>query len=69
MSDVMVEGLTQVILSLKPRQRRLLITKLVNSRVLDEDAEDRLLLELRKDEPSAPYHEVRKDLCKKGRIK
>lgn len=69
MGNTIVDGLTTVILSLKPRERRRLITRLVDSHVLSEDEEDRLLIEQRKDEISIPFREVVKELKEKGRLK
>ena len=65
MSEAMIEGLVQVISSLKKTERRKLINRLVESRVLSEDQEDRLLLEERKHEPSLSYREVRSELKRK----
>ncbi|HUT55252.1 MAG TPA: hypothetical protein VM658_17820 [bacterium] len=69
MNDSMVEGLAQVILSLKPAQRRRLVNKIVESNLLTEDEEDQLLIEARKSEPSIPYAEIRNELKRKGRLK
>jgi len=69
MSDALIEGISQVIFSLKPTQRRRLLKHLIDSNVLSEDEEDLLTIELRKDEPKIPYKEIRRDLKKKGRLK
>lgn len=69
MSDALIDGLSQVIFSLKPTQRRQLLNRLVDSHVLSEDEEDALLVELRKDEAPIPYKKIRRDLKKKGRLK
>jgi hypothetical protein len=57
--DSLIEGLVQVILSLKPAQRRRLIDKLIDRHVLSEDDEDRMIIEMRKDEPTIPYSKIK----------
>ena len=69
MSDTIVEGLTQIIISLKPAQRRRLVNRLVETHALSEDDEDRMLVETRRNEASIPYDEIRRELKRKGRLK
>ncbi len=68
MSHSMIEGLSQVILTLKPAQRRKLINKLVEEEASSEDEEDRIIVAIRENEPSVPYEKVRQRLKKKGRL-
>jgi hypothetical protein len=69
MSEAMLDGITQVIESLKPAQRKKLINRLIASHVLSEDEQDLLLIEQRRHEPLIPYSTIRKELVKKGRLK
>ena len=69
MTEQMLEGLSQVILALKPSERRQLWGKLVRSHALSEDEEDVLLIETRRHEPCRPYSEIRQELKKKRRLK
>jgi len=66
MTDQMLEGLTQIIISLKPSERRKLWGRLLRSRALSEDEQDVLLIETRRPEPSRPYAEIRRELAKIG---
>ena len=69
MTEQLVVGLTQVILSLKPAERRKLWGSLIRSHALSEDEEDTLLIETRRLEPSRPYAEIRRELVKKRRLR
>ena len=69
MTQQLLEGLTKIILSLKPAERRELWGSLIRARALSEDDEDILLIESRRHEPSRPYAEIRKELVKKRRLK
>jgi hypothetical protein len=69
MTEQMLEGLTKIILSLKPSERRKLWGKLVRTHALGEEEEDALLIETRRHEPCRPYSEIRQELKKKRRLK
>jgi hypothetical protein len=69
MTQQMLEGITQIILSLKPSERRKLWGHLIRTRALSEDEADILLIETRRAEPSRPYSEIRKELIRKGRLR
>ena len=69
MTEQMLEGLTKIILSLKPAERRQLWGKLARSHALSEAEEDALLIETRRQEPLRPYAEIRQELQKKKRLK
>ena len=64
----LVEGLTNIILALKPSARKKLWNKLIEAHALSEDEEDVLLIESRRKEPARPYKEIREELKKSGRL-
>jgi len=69
MTEQMLQGLTQIILALKPAERRQLWGKLVRSHALGEDEADALLIETRRGEPQRSYSEIRRELVKQRRLK
>jgi hypothetical protein len=69
MSEQMLEGLTKIILSLKPSERSKLWGNLIRSRGLSQEEGDVLLIETRRHESSRPYSEIREELVRKRRLK